>query len=101
MLLPALIPTFLFVIPAEPRQRRGPESITTGSGYGFRARGLRPRPGMTSQNLRGLVLPSSERGNPSDSDSVDILVRGRAGSRAQGLAMEAAVPDRATAVNPN
>ena len=55
MLLPALIPTFLFVIPAEPRQRRAPESITTASGYGFRARGLRPRPGMTSQNLRGLV----------------------------------------------
>src|SRR5947209_19508576 len=44
---------FLFVIPAEPRQRREPESITTASGYGFRARGLRPRPGMTSQNLRG------------------------------------------------
>jgi len=51
---------FLFVIPAEPRQRREPESITTASGYGFRARGhtqpslrrLRrlacacPRPGM-------------------------------------------------------
>src|SRR5205823_9878150 len=35
---------------------RGPESITTGSGYGFRARGLRPRPGMTSQNLRGLGI---------------------------------------------
>jgi len=39
-------PPFLFVIPAEPRQRRGPESIITASGYGFRARGLRPRPGM-------------------------------------------------------
>src|SRR5439155_8620782 len=47
---------FQFVIPAEPRQRREPESITTTSGYGFRARGLRPRPGMTSQNLRGLVF---------------------------------------------
>src|SRR5947199_1416800 len=47
---------FLFVIPAEPRQRREPESIITASGYGFRARGLRPRPGMTSRNLRGFVL---------------------------------------------
>jgi hypothetical protein len=27
-----------FVIPAEPRQRRGPESITTVREYGFRAR---------------------------------------------------------------
>src|SRR6266700_7282978 len=26
------------VIPAEPQQRRGPESILTGCGYGFRAR---------------------------------------------------------------
>src|SRR5437016_7813434 len=54
---------FLFVIPAEPRQRRGPESITTGSGYGFRARGLRPRPGMTSQNLRGLVSAPGDSGS--------------------------------------
>src|SRR5262249_30150998 len=43
------------VIPAEPRERREPESIITGSGYGFRFRGLRPRPGMTTQNLCWLV----------------------------------------------
>jgi len=30
-------PPFLFVIPAEPRQRRGPESIARANRYGFRA----------------------------------------------------------------
>jgi hypothetical protein len=29
---------FYLVVPAEPRQRREPESIVTGSGYGFRVR---------------------------------------------------------------
>src|SRR5947209_17161223 len=33
-------PPFLFVIPAEPRQRRGPESIARANRYGFRLGGL-------------------------------------------------------------
>src|SRR5258705_13773948 len=32
-------------------QRRDPESIATARGYGFRDRGLRPRPGMTGRKL--------------------------------------------------
>src|SRR3990172_1472346 len=67
------------VIPAEPHWRREPESINTYGDYGFRARGLRTQvgcrrlgqyhlpisgkpeiggPGMTSQNLCGLVSGS-------------------------------------------
>ncbi len=48
------------LIPAETRQRRGPESITTGSDRGFRDRGLRPCPGRTSRNLRRLLSQLQE-----------------------------------------
>ena len=61
--------------------------MTTGSGYGFRARGLRPRPGMTSQNLRGLVLFVLQR------DRCAIrrtLLAGAAEMPAQTAAVEAA-----------
>ena len=61
------------VIPAQPRRRRGPQSITTGSDYGCRDRGhaaklaqaaytcLRcPRPGRVSRTLCGLLSQLQE-----------------------------------------
>src|SRR3954465_13315257 len=50
------MPIRVAVIPAEPRQRREPESITPVCVHGFRVPSLRSGPGMTSQRLCGLVL---------------------------------------------
>src|SRR5436309_3394463 len=50
-----LIPIRIAVIPAEPRERREPESITPACVHGFRVPSLRSGPGKTSQTLCGLV----------------------------------------------
>jgi hypothetical protein len=47
------------VIPAEKPARRGPQSITTGSDYGFPDRGLRPR-APKDQSLCGLLSQLQE-----------------------------------------
>src|ERR1051326_7510811 len=44
------------VIPAEPRQRREPESITPVCVHGFRVPSLRSGPGMTSRRLCSAIV---------------------------------------------